>query len=175
MLMSIDWHQVLDVCRTRAGDIRPSQPYTLIARYKGKLIQVKAFDPRILLVINSYTCVPYYRDSVHGLAQTYPGLFDHIITTSDRTSRGGKAHTLGTFISYKHCVIIHFDDQKDILNEFANFRQYRLDQGLRVELKPVGITVPRRAKASGIRYFRNLEEALDQLDLKHLLGRIPPQ
>lgn len=153
LILSIDWHQVLDICRTTGGNIHPDEPYTLIERYRRKLVQIKQHDSRIVLVVNSYTCAPYYRDSVHSLAQKYPGLFDHIVTTSDRTSRGGKAQALSSFCSLGRCCIVHFDDQKDVLDEFAGFRQFRLDQGWRTELNAVGISVLKKAESQRCAIF----------------------
>ena len=153
--------------------IHLDEPYTLIESYYNRLVELKRYDPR--MVINSYTCSAYYRDQVHSLARKYPRLYDNIITTSNRVSRGGKAMSLFCICCYRRCCGIHIDDSAEVLEEFIGFREYRLQHGCTAELRAVGIRAPRKQKAGGVRYFRNLGDALGELDLDFLLSRVPRQ
>ena len=120
VVVSIDWHQVLDIKRQSQGNIRPSPPYTLLPEYEGWIRELKSKG--VVVIVNSYCCSPAYRDSVQSLIAKYPGLFDYVITTTKRCEEGGKLWALQSIVHLATSRVIHFDDNLDILKEFVDYQ-----------------------------------------------------
>ena len=76
VIVSLDWHQVLDIKRHSRGTDRPSPPYTLLPEYERLIRGLK--DRGVAVLVCSYTCSPVYRDQVQSLSWKYPDLFGHI-------------------------------------------------------------------------------------------------
>ena len=68
--------------------MKPAIPYTLLAAFRERLERLKQLG--VWLLINSYTNSPWFKNSVHSLADSYPNLFDFIVTTQSRRREGGK-------------------------------------------------------------------------------------
>lgn len=171
VLVSLDWHQVLDVKRHSRGADRPWPEYTLLPEYEALIRSLK--EKGVELVVCSYTHSPFYRDSVQSLSSKYPGLFTHVITTEQRCERGGKLHALLTIAHLSSCKVIHCDDAEEIVAELDKFAQYRnWPLGHPVGVTPVGIKAPRKRQHPGARYFKNLTQALEQLDVENLQQRL---
>ena len=68
---------------------------------------------------------------------------------------------------------MHFDDSDEVLDELERYREYRgWPVGNPVGITAVGIKVPRKPQCQGPRYFKNLGDALAQLDTDHLSRRL---
>ena len=91
-----------------------------------------------------------------------------IITTEKRGRAGGKLSAL-----HGSCHLVHFDDSDEVLDELERYREYRgWPVGNPVGITAVGIKVPRKPQCQGPRYFKNLGDALAQLDTDHLSRRL---
>ena len=172
LVVSLDWHQVLDVKRHSRGTDRPSPPYTLLPEYEQLIRGLK--DRGVVVLVCSYTCSPVYRDQVQSLAWKYPRLFDHIIITTEKRCReGGELSALQSITHLGSCKMVHFDDSEEVIEELESYRAYRgWLVGHPVGVTAVGIKVLRRPQFQGPRYFKNLGEALAQLDTEHLSRRL---
>ena len=167
VIVSLDWHQVLDIKRRSRGTDRPSPPYTLLPEYEQLIRGLK--DRGVAVLVCSYTCSPVYRDQVQSLSWKYPDLFNHIITTENRGREGGKLSALQTITHFGSCHLVHIDDSDEVLDELERYREYRgWPVGNPVGITAVGIKVPRKPQCQGPRYFKNLGDALAQLDTDHL-------
>ena len=173
VVISVDWHQVLDVKRSSSRFAeRPDPSYSLLDCYRWKLESLKRQGA--VLIINSYTCSAWYKSCVHSVAERYPGLFDLIITTSKRTGVGGKLWTLCQLLDTSTCATIHIDDSSEILEEIGEYCQWvdpPLPEGSCI--KGLGISVPKKPKTSFAPYFWNLEVALDAVSIEELQGQLP--
>ena len=170
-IVSVDWHQVLDIKRQKRGISRPSPPYTLLPEYESLIRELKSKG--VVVIVNSYCCSPEYRDSVQSLTAKYPGLFDYVITTTKRCKEGGKLWALQSIVRLATSRIIHFDDNLDILKELVDYQERRTAQGgHQQKISAVGIRVPGKKKHQEVRYFWNLEEAFEQLDIQYLLDQL---
>ena len=98
LVFSIDWHGVLDIKRSvgRPRPVKPAIPYTLLAAYRERLERLKQLG--VWLLINCCTNSPWFKNSVHSLADSYPNLFDFIVTTKSRRGEGGKFCALNHII-----------------------------------------------------------------------------
>ena len=171
VIVSLDWHQVLDIKRHSRGTDRPSPPYTLLPEYERLIRGLK--DRGVAVLVCSYTCSPVYRDQVQSLSWKYPDLFNHVITTESRGREGGKLSALQTITHFGSCHVVHFDDSDEVLDELERYREYRgWPVGNPVGITAVGIKVPRKPQCQGPRYFKNLGDALAQLDTDHLSRRL---
>ena len=54
VIVSLDWHQVLDIKRHSRGTDRPSPPYTLLPEYEQLIRGLK--DRGVAVLVCSYTC-----------------------------------------------------------------------------------------------------------------------
>ena len=171
VVVSIDWHQVLDIKRQKRGISRPSPPNTLLPEYESLIRELKSKG--VVVIVNSYCCSPEYRDSVQSLTAKYPGLFDYVITTTKRCEEGGKLRALQSIVHLATSRIIHFDDNLDILKELVDYQEWRTAQGgHQQKISAVGIRVPGKKKHQEVRYFWNLEEAFEQLGIQYLLDQL---
>ena len=171
VIVSLDWHQVLDIKRHSRGTDRPSPPYTLLPEYEQLIRGLK--DRGVAVLVCSYTCSPVYRDQVQSLSWKYPDLFNHVITTESRGREGGKLSALQTITHFGSCHVVHFDDSDEVLDELERYREYRgWPVGNPLGITAVGIKVPRKPQCQGPRYFKNLGDALAQLDTDHLSRRL---
>ena len=92
VVISIDWHQVLDVknhpldlCADRV------QTHSIFDFYCWKFEALK--QQGAVFIINSYTCSAWYISGVHSVAERHPGWFDLVTTAGAGTGVGGKLWT----------------------------------------------------------------------------------
>ena len=155
VIVSIDWHQVLDCVRGwDRSALRPVPHYSVLPVISRAIHSLRERLP-CFVCINSYCHSPACRSGVlsafsHGSAA---GCFDAAIVTRERRGRGGKLWALEHIISdLRGSRVTHLDDNSEILSEFRAAGHCAL-----------GIRVPRKPKASNVEYFANVVEGLNSI------------
>ena len=158
-IISVDWHQVLDVVRSSQETIRPdtndNDGYHILRCIETSIQALKARVPNTFFVITSFCHNEFFRRRVLSI-QGHPSnhhCFQLAVVTREKVGKGGKYEALQGLIDFQSCRIYHIDDNESVLNECS-----------RNGIETIGVVVPRRkGRASGVRYVRNVCQALDQI------------
>ena len=158
-IISVDWHQVLDVVRSSQETIRPdtndNDGYHILRCIEASIQALKARVPNTFFVITSFCHNEFFRRRVLSI-QGHPSnhhCFQLAVVTREKVGKGGKYEALQGLFDFQSCRIYHIDDNESVLNECS-----------RNGIETIGVVVPRRkGRASGVRYAKNVCQALGQI------------
>ena len=165
LIVSLDWHQVLDTIRTNSQTLRTDNWnwYYLLDPIKERLRAIRNIaDQRgqpLKIIVLSYTHSPTFRDKVLQLLPWESNYIDLAVTTQERTGIGGKVWTLKHLCS-SSSRIWHADDNIEICKEIVGDSEQRI--------RVAGIRVPKHWKTQrqlNIHWRQNILYAL-QIFLK---------
>ena len=137
VVLSIDWHQVLDTVRF-PGQVQRPRGYYLLPQIANKLQELKQLVPDIVVVVNSYCHCQEYRTGVLSIPEA---VVDYRIVTDRKCGAGGKVDALLSIFEAER--IIHIDDNTEVCSEF----QQKIVSSRatdRPQFDIIGIVVPRR-------------------------------
>ena len=163
LIVSLDWHQVLDTIRTKYKTIRTEewQWYYLLDPVKHHLSEIRRLaeskGDSVKIIVLSYTHSPAFQDKVLGLIPYESNFLDLAVTTRERTGLGGKLWTLKQICSATSSIW-HADDNTSICREIVQDQEERI--------RAAGIKVPshwREQRELHIFWYRHILEALDLL------------
>lgn len=173
-VISLDWHQVLDVIRRSQAEggnlrVRDNCDYYLLEEVKQKIEQTvdriqqeinrevayRQFDSTdIHCIVLSYTHNEVYKNRVLALRES---TLDLAITTKAREGVGGKLWTLSQ-ICHPSARVIHFDDNPEVLREIQHHWETPL---ARPFIHPLGIVAPRKKRVTDVAYRKNVLKGLE--------------
>ena len=137
LVLSLDWHQVLDTLRLRDQVQRP-RGYYILPQIANQLQRLKQVVPGIVIVVNSFCHCPEFRISVLSIPDT---VIDYRIVTDQKCGAQGKLQALLSIFDAERFV--HCDDNSDVCDEFLQ-RIVNSRATDRPQFNIVGIRVPRR-------------------------------
>ena len=137
VVLSIDWHQVLDTVRF-PGQVQRPRGYYLLPQITNKLQELKQLVPDIVVVVNSYCHCQEYRTGVLSIPDA---VVDYRIVTDRKCGAGGKVDALLSIFEAER--IIHIDDNTEVCSEFQQ-KIVNSRATDRPQFNIIGIVVPRR-------------------------------
>lgn len=137
IVLSIDWHQVLDTLRLRDQVERP-RGYYILPQIISQLQRVKQVVPGVVIVVNSYCHSQAFRIGVLSIPDT---VIDYRIVTDQKCGPQGKLQALLSIFDAERFV--HCDDNIEVCDEFLQ-RILSSRATDRPQFNIVGIRVPRR-------------------------------
>ena len=159
IIISLDWHQVLDDVRFNNKETFRPRGYYLVPVILQKLAEIKAASPNCVILITSYCHCAEYRTSV---LQVPDQILDHRIVTDKRIGRLGKLAALLS-ICKEGSRVVHVDDSGEICKEISEYR------GGHFSISAKGIAIPRRnrnrpqERYQHCPYHRSVIHALDSV------------
>ena len=169
VVVSIDWHQVLDTIRlSKYKTLRvdtSSGWYTLLQEVKQRLVRIRELAHqkgiRLAILVLSYTHSLEFRNRVLGLLPWEAEHLDCAITTEERVGQGGKVWALDQVVE-PNTRVWHLDDSPEICREIFEGRRRH-----QVNIRAAGIKVPnhwrRQREVTGVFWYQNVLEAFDTL------------
>ena len=120
-ILSIDWHQGLDVVRLEGQTLRPNG-YHGLEEIKQKTLKIQRIVPELFIVICSYCHSTEYRSSLLAIADS------DVAATSQKSGPSGKLAALGSKFPSCSRTLVHIDDNVKVCREVKESIRFQAKQ-----------------------------------------------